>query len=138
MLRKDQDLLIPVAYAADSRPGPARGCDGERVVHRVKAGETLWAIARRYQVDVARIGACNPGLGNTIAAGQTVSVYRPAEATAVADASRRETYTVRQGDTAWRIAQNFGVSLEQLQRWNTDLKTRPLQPGDRIRVRHGG
>ncbi len=139
VLRKDQDLLIPVAYAADTRPGPSRGCDGERVVHRVGPGETLWAIARRYQVDVARISACNPGLsGGRIAAGQTVSVYRPAEATAVADASRRHTYTVRQGDTAWRIAQNFGVSLDQLQRWNDGLKTRPLQPGDRLTVRGSG
>lgn len=138
MLRKDQDVLIPIAYAADARPGPARGCDGERVVHRVKPGETLWAIARRYQVDVARISACNPRLGTTIAAGQTVSVYRPAEATAVADANRRDLYTVRQGDTAWRIAQNFGVSVEQLHRWNGGLKTRPLQPGDRLTVRGGG
>jgi membrane-bound lytic murein transglycosylase D len=139
MLRKDQDLLIPVVYAADTRPGPARGCDGERVVHRAKPGETLWAIARRYQVDVSRITACNPALaGGRIAAGQTVSVFRAAEATAVADASRRHTYTVRQGDTAWRIAQNFGVSLEQLQRWNDGLKTRPLQPGDRLTVRGSG
>lgn len=100
MLRKDQDVLIPVVYAADTRPGPARGCDGERVVHRVKPGETLWAIARRYQVDVARITACNPALaGGRIAAGQTVSVFRAPEATAVADANRSSTYTVRQGDT---------------------------------------
>jgi membrane-bound lytic murein transglycosylase D len=139
MLRKDQDLLIPVAYAADTRPGPARGCDGERVVHRVQPGETLWSIARRYQVDVARITTCNPALARgQIAAGQTVSVFRAAEATALADANRRDTYTVRQGDTPWRIAQNFGVSLEQLHRWNNGLKTRPLQPGDRLTVRGSG
>lgn len=139
-LRKDQDLLIPVAYAADSRPGPARGCDGERVVHRVQAGETLFAIGRRYQVDVARITACNPGLAKgRLAPGQTVSVYRVAEATAVADASRQDTYTVQPGDTAWRIAQNLGVSLEQLQRSNGSLQKRALKPGDHLTVpRHGG
>lgn len=139
MLRSGQDLLIPVAYAADTRPGPRRGCDGERVVHRIGAGDTLWSIARRYQVDVNQISACNPGLaGSTLAVGRTVYVFRPAEATAVADATRREIYTVRVGDTAWRIAQNFGVSLEQLQRWNGGLRTQSLKPGDRLTVLRGG
>jgi membrane-bound lytic murein transglycosylase D len=67
-----------------------------------------------------------------------VSIFRPAELTAVADATRLETYTVRSGDTAWRIAQNFGVSLEQLQRWNSDLRTQALKPGDRLTVIRGG
>lgn len=139
-LKSGQDLLIPLPYAADSRPGPRRGCDGERVLHRVAAGDSLWGIARRYQVDVKQISACNPGLnGNALAVGKTVYVFRPAEATAVADATRRETYTVRSGDTAWRIAQNFGVSLEQLQRWNGGLRTQALKPGDQLTViRSGG
>ncbi len=140
MLKQGQDLMIPVAYAADTRPGPRRGCDGERVVHRIAAGDTLWGIARRYQVDAKQISACNPGLaGNALTVGKTVYVFRPAEVTAVADATRRETYTVRAGDTAWRIAQNFGVSLEQLQRWNGGLRTQALKPGDRLTViRSGG
>ncbi len=138
-LRNGQDLLIPLPYAADSRPGPRRGCDGERVVHRVAAGDSLWGVARRYQVDAAQITACNPGLSaKTLAVGKTIYVFRPAEATAVADASRRETYTVRAGDTAWRIAQNLGVSLEQLQRWNGGLRTQALKPGDQITVIRGG
>jgi membrane-bound lytic murein transglycosylase D len=59
----------------------------------------------------------------------------------VADATRhrRETYTVRAGDTAWRIAQNLGVSIDQLQRWNNGLRTQSLKPGDRLTViRNGG
>ena len=139
-LRSGQDLMIPLAYSADTRPGPRRGCDGERIVHRVVAGDTLWGIARRYQVDPRQISACNPGVtGTALAVGKTVSVYRPAELTAVADATRRETYTVRAGDTAWRIAQNLGVSLEQLQRWNSGVRTQSLKPGDRLTViRSGG
>lgn len=139
-LKAGQDLLIPVPYAADTRPGPRLGCVGERVLHRVAAGDTAWSIARRYGVDPKQITACNPGLAaHALAVGKTVSVYRPAEATAVADAARHETYTVRAGDTAWRIAQNLGVSVEQLQRWNSGLRAQSLKPGDRLTVvRDGG
>ncbi len=139
MLKANQDLLIPVAYTADRRPGPGHSCQGERVVHRVAAGDTLWDIARRYQVSVKDIAACNPGLRNDVlTVGKTLSVFRPSETTAVADASRSETYTVRRGDTAWRIAQNFGVSLEQLQRWNDGLRAHALKPGDRLTVIRDG
>ncbi len=139
MLKQGQDLMIPIAYAADTKPGPKRGCDGERIVHRVAAGDTLWGISRRYQVDPKQISACNPGVAaGALAVGQQVHVFRPAEATAVADATRLRTYTVRAGDNAWRIAQNFGVSLEQLQLWNGARLTQTLKPGDRLTVRDGG
>jgi membrane-bound lytic murein transglycosylase D len=139
MLMAGQDVLIPQPYTADRKPGPGRACQGERVVHRVAVGDTLWDIARRYEVNVKDITACNPGLrSDALTVGKTVHVFRPAEATAVADASRRETYTVRPGDTAWRIARNFGVSLEQLQRWNDGLRSRALKPGDRLTVIRDG
>jgi membrane-bound lytic murein transglycosylase D len=139
MLKQGQDLLIPVAYAADTKPGPSRGCDGERIVHRVVAGDTLWGIARRYQVDPKRIGACNQQITNgKLVIGEQVHVFRAAEATAVADATRRQVYTVQAGDNAWRIAQNFGISLEQLQRWNGTRQTQAVKPGDRLTVRDGG
>ena len=139
MLMAHQDLLIPLAYTADHTPGPGRTCQGERVVHRVAKGDTLWNVARRYQVNIDDIRACNPGLGNrALTVGGTLNVYRPAEVTALSSASRHETYTVRPGDTAWRIAQNLGVSLEQLQRWNDGLRSHALKPGDRLTVIRNG
>lgn len=139
MLMAGQDVLIPQPYTADRRPGPGPTCRGERVVHRVAAGDTLWDIARRYEVNVRDITACNPDLRNqALTVGRTLHVFRPAETTAVADASRRETYTVRPGDTAWHIARTFGVSIEQLQRWNDGLRAHALKPGDRLTVIRGG
>lgn len=44
------------------------------------------------------------------------------------------TYTVRQGDTLYRIARRTGVSVEQIQRWNA-LDGTSLEAGQVLRVR---
>ena len=42
--------------------------------HEIKAGETLYSISRTYGVTVSAIQAANPGLGETIMAGQTINI----------------------------------------------------------------
>ena len=42
--------------------------------HEIKAGETLYSISRAYGVTVSAIQAANPGLGETIIAGQTINI----------------------------------------------------------------
>jgi LysM repeat protein len=47
----------------------------------------------------------------------------------------RRTYTVRQGDTLSQIAEETGVSVEQLIELNENLDPRALNAGDRLRLR---
>ncbi len=49
--------------------------------------------------------------------------------------SRRRTYTVRPGDTLSQVAEETGVSVEQLLELNDDLDPQSLNPGDRLRLR---
>jgi hypothetical protein len=44
-------------------------------------------------------------------------------------------YTVKAGDTPSSIAEETGVSLEELLRLNEDLDPQSLSPGDRLRLR---
>jgi len=52
----------------------------------------------------------------------------------LAQAPTDSTYTVQSGDTLYSIAQRFGVSVEELQRWN-GLEGTGLQIGQTLRVR---
>jgi len=52
----------------------------------------------------------------------------------LAQTSSDSTYTVQSGDTLYSLAQRFGVSVEELQRWN-DLEGTALQVGQTLRVR---
>jgi len=49
-------------------------------------------------------------------------------------ASAPTTYRVRRGDTLGEIAQQFGVSIRQIQTWN-DLNGTRIRPGQRLQIR---
>ena len=68
-----------VATSASSRRAvaePARRASVEptRVVHRVKAGETLFSIAQKYNTSVAAVRQANKLRGNTIKVGQRLTI----------------------------------------------------------------
>jgi LysM repeat protein len=48
-------------------------------------------------------------------------------------ASPRKTYTVRPGDSLWKIAHDCSVSIAQLRRWN-QLSGHTLKPGQVLQV----
>lgn len=63
------------------------------------------------------------------------SVAADAEPAAVADA--RGIYVVRRGDSLWRIAKQFKVSVAALLTWNGLAGDATLKPGQRLRVAGG-
>ncbi|HXI51331.1 MAG TPA: LysM peptidoglycan-binding domain-containing protein, partial [Candidatus Saccharimonadales bacterium] len=63
----------PASPASASSPSGARGR-----THSIAAGETLAAVARRYQVKISALLAANPGLDpKHLRVGQTVTVPTP-------------------------------------------------------------
>lgn len=48
---------------------------------------------------------------------------------------RRRSYTVRGGDTLGAIAEDTGVSVEELQRLNPDLDPQALGAGEKLKLR---
>jgi membrane-bound lytic murein transglycosylase D len=113
-----------------------------RSEHTVRNGDSLWSIARRHGVGVREIAAWN-GMapGDTLAVGRKLVVWQhrggsPAAAAGraptVEPQLRRVNYTVRRGDSLYRIASNFKVSVADIKRWNSLDGKRYLQPGQRL------
>jgi membrane-bound lytic murein transglycosylase D len=84
--------------------------------HRVAADETLASIAHNFRInesDLAEANQMREGQSLTGVDGLVVPVAPVIERSAHA-----ALYTARRGDTLVSIADRFGVSLDQLRRWN--------------------
>jgi LysM repeat protein len=44
------------------------------------------------------------------------------------------TYTIKKGDTLWSIANEMGVNLGALSRWNNLYPEKKLMPGDKLKI----
>ena len=127
---------------------------GERFqfkTHLVKKGDTFPKIARLYRVDLEPILEMNRlsrkshlsiGMNLLIPlpkdqgpssdrmakkkSGETVHGSKPAETT---------TYTIKKGDTLWSIANEAGVNLGALSRWNNLYPEKKLMPGDKLKIK---
>jgi membrane-bound lytic murein transglycosylase D len=99
--------------------------------HRVAAEDTLASVAREYRVTIADLAAANQlNESDGVAGLQALLVPTPPSA---APSASTVLYTARRGDTLVTIADRFGVSLDQLRRWNNIAGIR-VEPGRRLRV----
>jgi membrane-bound lytic murein transglycosylase D len=105
--------------------------------HRVRSGETMDQIARRYGVSVAAVRGANSSVDpRRMRVGQALRIPAASSGSAqVARASSSVRYhRVARGENLSVIARRYGVSVRQIQSWNGISGSR-IHAGQRIRVR---
>ncbi|HKL26700.1 MAG TPA: LysM peptidoglycan-binding domain-containing protein [Desulfuromonadales bacterium] len=117
--------------------------------HEVRSGDTLLALAKRYGVrvsDIERLNSIdNPralqiGDNLVLPLNPDYDVRVLAELKDDYQRSRRTSYTVRTGDSLWKISRKFDVTEKQLRVWNRLGWSNVIRPGQRLIVsaRAGG
>ncbi len=146
----NEDQIYTLAQAEfDKRekPLPKYYEANDRIRYRVRSGDYLGKIARRYGVRVSQLKKWNGLRSNDLKIGQRLTVYprrpvvdRPQQkkpTTKVAAktvSSTSEMYTVKTGDTLWSISQKFkGISVENLKNWN-DISGSGIKPGMKLKL----
>lgn len=122
--KRQTRLETRIVRAADTDISPLHAS-----IHRVVEGDTLFNIAKRYNVSVADLIVANNIKGNTIQKGQ---VLRLAQAKPAKTHIDKVSYTIRKGDTFKSISARFNINIDDIRRLNPDLNT--ISPGQRIKL----
>ncbi|MCF6179835.1 MAG: LysM peptidoglycan-binding domain-containing protein, partial [Geopsychrobacter sp.] len=115
--------------------------------HKIASGDTLRSLARKYHIRVDDIVSLN-GIKDPRALRIGTNLILPLREgfsrlpiDEMADdyqRSRRKLYTVRSGDSLWKISRRFGVKQKQLRVWNKLGWSNILRPGQVLAVSHQG
>lgn len=104
--------------------------------HTVRTGDSLWKIARQFDVSVGQLASWNQMAPNDpLRSGQKLAIWKARNTTLAANDQqliRRIGYQVRSGDSLARIAGKFRVSINDIKRWNNLDGRQYLQPGQRL------
>lgn len=138
---RDHELLVPPYAARRLREGLETLAPGDRVTwqhYRIRRGDSLILIARRFDTEVGLLREVNNLSGNLIRAGDTLMIPDSSawqSSLALADSGRtgiRRGYRVQRGDSLYKIALRFDVTIDELISWNDLDPGRYLQPGQAL------
>lgn len=98
-------------------------------VYVVKKGDTLWSIAKKYNLTVNEIKELNNLSSNLLNVGQSLKVINDK----IYD---NDIYVVESGDTLYSISQRYGISVDELKKYN-NLINNNLNIGQQLFIPKG-
>jgi len=105
------------------------------VLHKVRRGESLWTISKKYKVSIHDLASVNKIRNRSkIRVGQKLTIpIRGAYATSDGPPGHiKVVYTVRKGDTLGHIAQDYGTRANKIRRWNNLKYGQYIFPGQKL------
>ncbi|MBI5403770.1 MAG: LysM peptidoglycan-binding domain-containing protein [Ignavibacteriae bacterium] len=120
----EKDVIIPGQKLTLVKPAKDKKTADKKIktkakTHTVKEGENLTLIAEKYGVTLKQLRDWNDIDNDVIVPGQTLTVSAPTK-----DSKKNEkteapkTYKVKKGDTLQTVADEFGVTIKDLKKWN--------------------
>ena len=127
---------------------PSNTGNGKKIKYRVRSGDYLGKIAKKYNCRVSDIKRWNNLRSNNLKVGQLLTIYtakgrKSREKVVKEDKRPRELqsgqsyllYTIKDGDSLWKIAKQFpGVTVDDLLFHNKNLNENNLKPGNKIKI----
>lgn len=92
----------------------------------VKNGDSLWSIARTYNTTVDTLRTLNNLTSDILKIGQILKVPS-------SESGASRTYTVKNGDSLWKIANEFDTTVSKIKELN-DLISNDLRVGQTLRI----
>jgi LysM repeat protein len=153
-VRAGQVLKIPrystVAYTSDytqkslpKKSGSVNGATKTTTRYRVAKGDTMQKISNQFGVQVASLmKANNKSSPRNLKVGEVLLIPQNRAIVASSNGNKKSqnsdiknviNYRVKNGDTLWKIASRYDVSVTQIKKWN-NLRSTKLATGDKLRI----
>ncbi|MBR9727866.1 LysM peptidoglycan-binding domain-containing protein [Shewanella intestini] len=102
-----------------------------KVTYKVRSGDSLWKIARRFDIRVAQLTQWNNlHKDQALSIGRSLVVYPNQD-----NNSKILQYQVKSGDSLNRIANKYKVTVQNLIKWNGLENKKYIQPGQTLTLR---
>jgi len=137
--------FVQAEFDKREKPLPKFFDSNSKTTYRVRSGDYLGKIARKYGVRVSQLKSWNGLRSNNLKIGQRLMIY-PRNPSAgqtpvgtvtpkkTVDITGKTTYKVKAGDSIWSISQKFpGVSVDNIKEWN-DISGNKLKIGTTLIV----
>lgn len=109
----NQELIIPSEYE----------------YHQIKSSDTLWKLANKLDTTVSNLINLNNGINpNNLIDGTWIKVPK---------SKNSIWYTVKKGDTLWKISQKYNTTISKIKADN-NLKSDYLSVGTKLKIVKGG
>ena len=96
--------------------------------YTVKAGDSLWNIANKYGITVNELKSLNNLTSNNLSIGQVLKIPNQNNSN-----TSGNTYTVKSGDSLWKIANQYGITVNELKTLN-NLTSDNLTVGQALKI----
>ena len=130
---KKQLLFFPVSDF-DKKAAPERKVNpsalNNTVTHLVKSGESVYGIAKAYNVTQQQLLDLNPSIANGLKAGQEILIPQQASI----NNEGIIYHTIKSGETLYGVAKTYNTSIEKLMELNPGISGTNFRANDVIKV----
>ena len=130
-LQIKQLLLIPHSGSSGNYLTSVKTGALEPDYYRVRSGDSLWSIAKKFNTSIKRLREANKLSSNTLQLNDRLVIGSKA-AEVKSEHVRKLSYRVRHGDSLSLIASRFDVAISDITGWNKISRSALLQPGQRL------
>lgn len=148
-LKSDQMLFLPINDDALSEENASESLS---FVHTVRRGESLYAIAKMYNVTIDAIKELNPGVTSRLDVGDKLNIPQNdkkqaqthttvAESGNAASVEKKNAttndylfHTIVSGETLYAISSKYDVTVKEIIKANPGIKPNKLYKGSVIRI----
>ena len=127
ILSLNQDLLIPLSNDQNQTFIPYQA-------HIISEGDTLWNLGIQYNISPAEIAKTNGlKMGSPLRIGSELNIGNKNIYRTINSKKRTILYSVKQGDSLYRIADIFNIEISDIKKIN-ELSTNEIKPGQVIKI----